>query len=54
MKSATVSRAVYLLETQVSSGTANSCQTSAPCSWTKKSEEGRLGICRSEPCHLLA
>ncbi|WP_144399568.1 hypothetical protein [Pilibacter termitis] len=30
LKSVVVSRAVYLLETQVSSGTANSHQTSAP------------------------
>ncbi|WP_159443209.1 hypothetical protein [Pilibacter termitis] len=30
LKSVAVSRVVYLLETQVSSGTANSHQTSAP------------------------
>ncbi|SKA05992.1 hypothetical protein SAMN02745116_02280 [Pilibacter termitis] len=30
LKSATVSRVVYLFETLVSNDTANSCQTSAP------------------------
>ncbi|WP_144399564.1 hypothetical protein [Pilibacter termitis] len=51
MKFATVSHSIYLLETKVSSAVANSCQTSAPRSQTKKSVQGFVAV--SHAIYLL-